>query len=62
MIEDLKNIVTQMANSRVRLDSPFRGEQTRADVIKEAEEIGNLECQLRKIISDLEDKLNDLLS
>lgn len=61
MLTELKNIANQIANSRVRLESPFKGEQTREDVIKEAKNLESLESQLRNLIEEIQNKLNDLI-
>lgn len=62
MITELKNIANQIANARVRLSSPYQGKQTKDDIINEARNLESLESQLRNLISELGDKLNELSS
>ena len=60
MVTELKNIANQIANSRVRLSSPYQGKQEKDDIIKEVKNLENLEIGLRNLINQLEDKLNEL--
>jgi len=60
MITELKNIAIQIANARVRLSSPYQGKQTKEDILNEAKNLESLELQLRNLISELKDKLDEL--
>ena len=61
MIENLKRIADEIANSRVRLSRPMQGKQDRQDIIDEAKRLENLERDLRKYVSELQDKIQGLL-
>lgn len=60
MVERLKQIASEIANSRVRLSHPFMDAQTRNDIIAECKRLEKIELNLRKTISDLEEKINFL--
>jgi hypothetical protein len=60
MITELENIAIQIANARVRLSSPYQGKQTKEDISNEAKNLEILELQLRNLISELKDKLDEL--
>lgn len=61
MIEDLKRVADEIANSRVRLAHPMLGDQSRQDILEEVKRIEHIEAYLRKCISVLEDKNKELL-
>ena len=60
MIQQLEQIANEIANSRVRLSNPFMGKQTRQDIIDEGKRMEYIEVNLRRTISDLKDKLDEL--
>lgn len=60
MITDLEYIANEIANARVRLSNPYQGKQTKDDILNEAKNLESLESQIRNIISELKNKLNEL--
>jgi hypothetical protein len=54
MIEDLKQIANEIANSRVRLASPLMEKQSRQDIIDEAKRMESIEANLRNAIAKLQ--------
>ena len=61
MITELKDIARQIANLRVRLSHPYDDKQTRQDIIDEAKRLGNIESCLHGLITELQEKINELL-
>ena len=61
MIENLKAIAQQIANSRTRLAHPLQGKQECQYIIDEAKRIEHIETTLLQEISRIEDILKNLL-
>lgn len=62
MIEPLKQVANEIANSRVRLAHPLLGNQTKQDILDEVKNMENIESQLRCAISELEIKVKEILN
>jgi hypothetical protein len=61
MLENLKEIAQQIANSRTRLSHPFEDKQNRQTIIDEAKRMEAIEISLRREITNMENILKDLL-
>lgn len=59
-VSRLESIANSLVNSRTRLSHPFKGAQSREDIISEAKRLGQIENRLLGFIDDFRCHIDEL--